>query len=79
VSDERSWLTRFVEDFGKLPDHEPPPLIPQRHRIPVFATMVVVSLVLLVLLIWLVVLPAIQEQHRAPRSQSRTCIATART
>lgn len=70
MSDERSWLRRFAEDFGKLPEHEPPPLIPQKYRNVVFASMAIMSFVLLLLLVWFVVIPAMQaQQRRAPRSE----------
>lgn len=67
MSDGRSRLDRFVEDFGKLPEGEPRSLIPKERRIPVFAGIVLVSVVLLLLLLWLVVLPAIRGPPRARR------------
>ena len=72
MTDERSWLKRFVEDFGKLPEEEPKPLIPDALRVPVFIGMVVCSLVLLALLLWFVVLPAIRSQQPlGPHSDGR--------
>lgn len=58
-------LERFVENFGKLPEVDPKPLIPARWRIPVFAAMIVVGTVGLVLFLWLVVMPAISLQSSA--------------
>lgn len=62
----------FFENFGKPPEVEKPPLIPARLRIPVFVGMIVVSLVLLVLLLWLVVVPAIRSQQHGPTVSSPT-------
>jgi hypothetical protein len=55
-------LQDFFDNFGVAPDSPPPPLIPQRWRIPVFTGMVVIGAILLALLLWLVVLPAIHAQ-----------------
>lgn len=62
MTDDRSWLKRFFEDFGKVPETEPRQFIPDEMRIPVFVGMIVVSLVLLGLLLWFVVIPAIKAQ-----------------
>jgi hypothetical protein len=79
VSDERSWFHRFVEDFGKAPEEAPEPVIPQRLRVPVFLGMAVVSLVLLAVLLWLVVVPAIRSQgQRRPSSQAPAATRLAR-
>lgn len=67
----RESVERFLENFGKAPETAPPPIIPQRWRVPVFATAAVVSGVLLVIFLWLVVIPAIQHQ-RPPTSGSTT-------
>jgi hypothetical protein len=79
VSDERSWLKRFTENFGKVPEGEPTQLIPDEIRIPVFLGIVAVSLVLLGLLLWFVVIPAIRAQAApTPQSQAPTRLACAR-
>lgn len=66
----RDRIGSFFENFGKPPEHERPPLIPQRLRMPVFAAAALVSLVLLVLLVWLVVVPGIRAQQRVqPHSE----------
>ena len=62
MSDERGWLKRFTEDFGKVPEGEPREFVPKRLRIPVFATMAIVGLALLMLLLYFVVIPAIRAQ-----------------
>ena len=56
---------RFVDNFGKPPETLPPPLIPKRWRMPVFVSMVGVGIVLLALLLWLVVIPAIKTYDSA--------------
>jgi hypothetical protein len=79
VKDERSWLKRFVEDFGKVPEEEPKELIPHEIRVPVFLGIVAVSLVLLGLLLWFLVIPAIRAQTApTPQSQAPTRLALAR-
>ncbi|MDR3686754.1 MAG: hypothetical protein P4L93_07355 [Coriobacteriia bacterium] len=78
MSDEQGWLKNFVENFGKVPEGEPREFIPPRLRIPVFLGMVVVSLVLLALLLWLVVIPAIRAQSPAPHSEIPALHAAAR-
>jgi hypothetical protein len=55
-------LRRFLDNLTRVPE-EKPPLIPKQWRIPFFAGMSIVAFVLLVLLVWLVVLPAIRSQH----------------
>jgi hypothetical protein len=52
-------IKRFVDNFGVAPETPPPPLIPKPWRMPVFVSMVAVGIVLLALLLWLVVIPAI--------------------
>jgi hypothetical protein len=66
MSERSGWFKRFVRDFGKVPDEAPKPLIPERLRTPVFLGMTLVSLVLLALLLWLVVLPAVRVQSTGP-------------
>jgi hypothetical protein len=79
VNDQRSWLKRFIEDFGKVPEGEPTQLIPDEIRVPVFLSIVAVSLVLLGLLLWFVVIPAIRAQPvPTPKSQAPTRLASAR-
>ena len=58
-------LRHFIDNFGVGPESPPPPLIPQRLRIPVFTAMVGVGAVLLALLLWFVVIPAIRAQGSA--------------
>jgi hypothetical protein len=71
VSDERGRFRHFVENFGKVPEEEPTPLIPEEYRVPVYLGMALVSLVLLALLLWLVVFPAIRSQQApAPHSEA---------
>ena len=72
MTDERSWFRRFIEDFGKPPEGEPTQLIPDRLRMPVFITMVLVSIVLLVLVLWFVVIPGIRAQQPGSHSQLQT-------
>jgi hypothetical protein len=68
VSDQQSRFKYFLDNFGKVPEGEPREFIPPRLRMPVFLGMVVVSLVLLALLLWLVVIPAIKAQSPAPHA-----------
>jgi len=56
-------VQRFFDTLANPPTEPPPPVIPQRWRMPVFIAMVVVGIVLLTLLLWLIVVP--QIQHRA--------------
>ena len=56
------FLKRFIDNFGKMPEARPP-LIPTRWRIPFFIGLSIGALTLLVLLLWLVVLPAIRAQE----------------
>ena len=62
-------LRRFVDNFGVPPETPPSPLIPQRWRMPVFLSMVGVGIVLLALLLWLVVIPAIHAYDSNQRLQ----------
>jgi hypothetical protein len=71
------FLRRFIDNFGKIPP-EKPPLVPQPIRIPFFVAMSVVALVLLVLLLWLVVFPAIRAGKSAPPA-ARSALPAART
>jgi hypothetical protein len=72
VSDDRNLLKRFFDNFGKVPEEEPKELIPHDIRIPFFLGMAIVSLILLGLLLWFVVIPAISAQQSAPYgSQAR--------
>lgn len=62
-------IRRFVDNFGVPPETPPTPLIPKPWRMPVFISMVGVGIVLLALLLWLVVMPAIKTYdatHGAP-------------
>jgi hypothetical protein len=71
VSDDRGFLKRFFDNFGKVPEEEPKELIPHDIRIPFFLGLAVVSLILLGLLLWFVVIPAISaQQTAAPLSQA---------
>jgi hypothetical protein len=79
MSDERSWFKRFVEDFGKPPEEAPRPLIPAQMRIPVFVSMIAVSFVLLLLLLWLIVIPAIHAQQALQHSGVLAPFSAART
>jgi hypothetical protein len=65
-------IERFLENFGKAPDEPPPPLIPQRWRMTVFVSAVVIGGVLLALFLGLVVVPAIQRQSANPGSTTTT-------
>jgi len=73
------WLKRAFENFGKAPEEAPEPLIPQRLRVPVFLGMVVVGVLLLALLLWFVVLPAIRAQGNAAHSAASVPLAATRT
>ena len=68
MSDPQGWFKNFLDNFGKLPEGEPREFIPPRLRMPVFLGMVAVSLVLLALLLWLVVIPAINAQSPVPHA-----------
>lgn len=58
-----SLIKRFFSNFGKVPEpKEAPPLIPQAWRVPFFLALSTVSLVALMLLLWLVVIPAINAE-----------------
>ena len=77
MSDERpktvgGRFQRFVKNFGKVPDAEPVPLLPQRWRMPVFLGMVVVGIVVLLVFVWFVVMPAISSESVAPKATSTT-------
>jgi hypothetical protein len=65
-------IEQFLENFGKAPEVAPPPLIPQRWRIPAFVTMVCVGIVVLCLFVWLVVMPAIRAQSPASPPSATT-------
>ena len=66
-------IEQFLENFGKAPEVAPPPLIPERWRIPAFVTMVCVGIVVLGLFVWLVVMPAIKAQPvAAPSTTTQT-------
>ena len=69
IGDGIKW---FVDNFGKPPEVERPPLIPAEVRIPVFIGMVVVSLVLLALLLWLVIVPAMRSQQHGSSAGNTT-------
>ena len=71
---------RFVDNFGVVPDTSPPPLIPKRWRMPVFVSMIVIGIVLLALLLWLVVIPAINtyDSTHAGRAATRQAMPTSR-
>jgi len=68
------FLRRFIDNFGKIPP-EKPPLVPQPIRIPFFIAMSIAALVLLVLLLWLVVFPAIRAQQSATPA-ARSALST---
>ena len=78
MSEEQSWFKDFLDNFGKLPEGEPREFIPPNMRMPVFLGMVVVSLVLLALLLWLVVTPAIKMQSTQPRAGIPAPLTSAR-
>lgn len=78
MSEEQSWFKHFLDNFGKLPQGEPREFIPPKMRMPVFFGMVVVSLVLLALLSWLVVIPAIRAQSTLPHAGSLAPLTSAR-
>ena len=64
------FLRRFIDNFGKMPP-EKPPLVPQPIRVPFFIALSVAAFILLVLLLWLVVFPAIRaQQGAAPAARS---------
>ena len=79
MSERGGWLKRALENFGKAPEEAPEPLIPQRLRVPVFLGMVLVAALLLTLLLWFVVLPAIRAQGSVAHSAAPAPLATART
>jgi hypothetical protein len=78
VSEEQGWFKNFLDNFGKLPQGEPREFIPPRLRMPVFLGMVVVSLILLALLLWLVVIPAIRAQSTPPHAGISAPLTSAR-
>lgn len=79
MTDDRGPLKRFAEDFGKIPEGEPRFAIPVKMRMPLFAAMVGTSLVLLALLLWFVVIPAVRAQQvPKPRTQSPSQLTAVR-
>jgi hypothetical protein len=79
VSEEQNWFKNFLDNFGKLPEGEPREFIPPKLRMPVFLGMVVVSLILLGLLLWLVVIPAIKAQSPVPHAALSTPLTAVRS
>ena len=60
-----SFVRRFLTNLQKPPEpRDTPPLIPQRLRIPFFLGLSAVSLIILLLLVWFVVIPAIGAQQQ---------------
>jgi len=57
----------FFENFGKVPEVLPPPMIPQHWRMPVFLTMIAVGLIALALVLALIVIPAMRSQPPVSR------------
>jgi hypothetical protein len=55
----------FLENFGKEPEPRPP-IIPVAWRIPFFVALSLASLAALIVLVYFVVMPAIQAQPPAP-------------
>lgn len=78
MSEEQSWFKDFLDNFGKVPEGEPREFIPPKMRMPVFLGMVVASLILLALLLWLVVLPAIKTQSTQPHAGIPAPLTSAR-
>lgn len=70
----RSFVQRFFDNFGKVPE-EKPPIIPKPYRIPFFIALSVIALIALILWIQLVVVPGIRA-HQATRGTSTPPVAS---